>query len=40
MDSKYDFLQDKISWRVALNTTGWILWGVMAVGLMKLASLG
>ena len=40
MDSKYDFLQDKISWRVLLNTTGWILWVVIAVGLLELASLG
>jgi hypothetical protein len=39
MDSRYDFLQDKISWRVALNTTAWVLWIVISIGLLKLASL-
>ena len=40
MDSRYDFLQDSIGWRVALNMTGWVLWIAISVGLLKLASLG
>jgi hypothetical protein len=39
MDSRYNFLQDSFGWRVALNLTGWAMWIVLSVGLLKLASL-
>ena len=40
MDSRYDFLQDSIGWRVALNVAGWALWIAFSVGLLTLAYAG
>ena len=38
MDAKYNWLIDNGAVRMALNTLALALWGVLAVGLLELAS--
>ncbi len=38
MDAKYNFIIDSAKWRIGLNLTGFALWLVAAVGLLKLAA--
>ena len=38
MDSKYNYIIDSMSWRIALNLAGFTLWLATAVALLRLAA--
>lgn len=35
MDAKYNFIIDSVSWRIALNVTGFALWLGATIGLLR-----